>query len=259
MRPHVVDAQDRRAALEGGDGRRDARPEQVVGAGQTAQGALAREADEHRPPERDQHVEPAHELEVVRDRLAEADAGVEADPLLGDALRDREREPLLEERRDLGRDVVVARLRLHRPRLALHVHEAEVRAGVGDDSRELGVAAQSRDVVDEDRAALERGPRDGRLRGVDRDREARRRAGREPARRAAAPPPRRRRPSRAASTRRRCRRSRLPPPTIRLAASTATAGSRWTPPSENESGVTLTTPITDGRGNRSSSEITPET
>ena len=39
-----------------------------------------------------------------------------------------------------------------------------------------------------------------------------------------------------------------PSATIRLAASTATAGSRWTPPSENESGVTLTTPITDGRG-----------
>ena len=166
-----MDAQDRRAALEGGDGGRDARPEQVVRARSSrAQRALAREADEHRPPEREQDVEPAHELEVVRHRLAEADARVEADPLLGDALRDRERQPLLEERRDLGRDVVVARLRLHRPRLALHVHEAEVRAGAGDDSGELGIAAQRRDVVDEDRAALERSPRDRRLRGVDRDR-----------------------------------------------------------------------------------------
>ena len=75
-----------------------------------------------------EHVEPANELEVLRRRLAEAEAGVEADVLLGDALRDREREPLLEERGDLRRDVVVARVGLHRPRLALHVHQADVRA-----------------------------------------------------------------------------------------------------------------------------------
>jgi len=51
------------------------------------------------------------------------------------------------------------------------VHEAEVRAGAGDDVRELGVAAQGRDVVDEDRSALERGVRNGRLGRVDRDRD----------------------------------------------------------------------------------------
>ena len=104
------------------------------------------------------------------DRLAEADAGIEADPLLRDPRRDREREPLLEEGRDLGGDIVVARLRLHRPRLALHVHETEIRAGVRDDARELGIAAQCGHVVDEDRAALERGARDLRLRRVDRER-----------------------------------------------------------------------------------------
>ena len=42
--------------------------------------------------------------------LAEADPGVEADPLLGDPCRDGDREPLLEERGDLGDDVVVARV-----------------------------------------------------------------------------------------------------------------------------------------------------
>ena len=63
-----------------------------------AERALAREADEHRPAERGQLVEPAHELEVVLDRLAEADPGIEADELLADARGDREREPLLEER-----------------------------------------------------------------------------------------------------------------------------------------------------------------
>ena len=60
------------------------------------------------------------------------------------ALRDGEREPLLEERGDLGGDVVVARVALHRPRLALHVHEADVRARVGDDAGELRVARAAR-------------------------------------------------------------------------------------------------------------------
>ena len=66
-------------------------------------------------------------------------------------------------------DVVVARVDLHRARLALHVHQAEVRAAVRDDARELRVAAQRGDVVDELRAELERAPRDLGLRGVDRD------------------------------------------------------------------------------------------
>ena len=39
---------------------------------------------------------------------------------------------------------------------------------------------------------------------------------------------------------------------LRRVEATASAGSRLTPPSENESGVTLTTPITDGRGKRCS-------
>ena len=49
---------------------------------QPAERALARRADEHRTPERDELVEPAQQLEVVLDRLAEADPGIEADALL---------------------------------------------------------------------------------------------------------------------------------------------------------------------------------
>ena len=43
-----------------------------------------------------------------------------------------------------------------------------------------------------------------------------------------------------------------PSSTIRRAEAAAVSGSRLTPPSKNESGVTLTMPITEGRGNRSS-------
>ena len=72
---------------------------------------------------------------------------------LGNPGRHREREPLLEKAGDLLDDVVVTRGELHRARLPLHVHQANVRARVGDRTRELGVAAQGGDVVDEQRAA----------------------------------------------------------------------------------------------------------
>ena len=66
------------------------------------------------------------------------------------------RQPLLEEGGDLRDDVVVARVGLHRPRLALHVHQAEVRVRPGHDLGQRRVAAQRGDVVDELRAELER-------------------------------------------------------------------------------------------------------
>ena len=103
------------------------------------------------------------------DRLAEADPGIEADPVLADAGLDREREPLLEERGHLAGHVVVARIGLHRPRLALHVHEAEVRVGGGGHVDELGVRPERSHVVDHLGPELERAAGDRRLRGVDRD------------------------------------------------------------------------------------------
>ena len=152
----------------------------------------------------------------------------------------------------LADDVVVPRLDLHRARLPLHVHQANVRAGVGDHARELRIAAQRRDVVHERGAELERPAGDLGLRRVDRDRQSAR-APRAPARTrrsssssdtAAAPgrvdsPP--------TSTR------RAPSASSRRAVATAAAGSRLSPPSEKLSGVTLTTPITEGRGQHSAS------
>ena len=159
--------------LVGGDSGSDARGDRAGRrgrvAGQPAERALAGEADDDRPAEREQDVEAADELEVVLDRLPEADARVEADPLLRDPGVDREGKALLEERRDLGCDVVVARVGLHRARLALHVHQAQVGAGLGDDPGELGIAAQRGDVVHELGAERERAPCDLGLRRVDRD------------------------------------------------------------------------------------------
>ena len=79
--------------------------------------------------------EAAQQLEVVLERLAEADPRVQLHALLGDPGRHGGGEPLLEERLDVGDDVVVARVLLHRARLAEHVHQAAVEAAVGDEGR----------------------------------------------------------------------------------------------------------------------------
>ena len=170
---------------------------------------------------------------------------------LVDAGSRRRREPLREERLHVVDDVVVARAGLHRARLALHVHEADVGAGVGDDAGELGVAAQRRDVVDELRAQGERSAGDLGLRRVDRDRHLAGEClehGDDTAQFLVEATPSA--PGRVDS-----------PPTSTIAAPSASwsravaaavQGSKFTAPSENESGVTLTIPITLGRGKRSS-------
>ena len=112
-----------------------------------AERALAGDADENRAAKCRQLVEPAQELEVVLDRLPEADARIEADRLFTDPLGDRKGEPFVENPDDLGDNVLVMRVGLHRPRLALHVHQAKVGVVLGDDACELGVAAQGGDVV----------------------------------------------------------------------------------------------------------------
>jgi hypothetical protein len=103
-------------------------------------------------PDRDDLVEAPEQLEVVLDRLAEADAGVEPDALLRDPLAGREREPLLEECLHLVDDVVVARVELHRARVAQHVHQAAVGSRLGHHARQLGIEPERGHVVDDVRA-----------------------------------------------------------------------------------------------------------
>ena len=105
MLADVVDAEDRGATLERGDGRPDrggGAPGQCPGIAEHApEHPLAREPDEHGPAQPDDDVEPAQELEIVLDRLAEADPGVEPDVLLRDALGNREREAAIARGRQL--------------------------------------------------------------------------------------------------------------------------------------------------------------
>jgi len=97
VRPHVVRANDRRAVLERRDGGRNARANEIVAADELAEGALAREADQHGAAERQQDVEPPDQLEVVLERLPEADTGIEADAIFAHAAPDREAHALLQE------------------------------------------------------------------------------------------------------------------------------------------------------------------
>src|SRR3954453_12184332 len=112
----IVHAQHRSAALvrgkTGGDARSE-RPRRGSGiACELAERALARDADEYRAPERDERVEAAKELDVVRHRLAEPDPRIEADALLGNPARDGERDPVLQEPRHFGDNIVLTLLHL---------------------------------------------------------------------------------------------------------------------------------------------------
>ena len=107
-------------------------------------------------PERGDLPQPPQQLEVVLEGLAEADSGVEPDPLLGDPGGDRRLGPLGEEGADLVDDVVVDGVALHRPRVAEHVHEDQAGAALGDQRADLGVGAQRGDVVDDRRPGPER-------------------------------------------------------------------------------------------------------
>ena len=149
-----------------------------LGPQQGADEALARGAQHDRTAKGGDAVEVGQQQEIVLERLAEADAGVEQDLCLAHAGGKRRRHALLEEDDDLADHVVVAGIDLHRPRLAEHVHETHRTAALGYERRHVGVAAQRRDVVDDGGAGVERGASHGGLGRVDGD--GGRRAGRQP-------------------------------------------------------------------------------
>src|SRR4051812_31851241 len=96
----VVHAEHARSALQGDDVGGDGPGRAVVRvghAGQAVDERLARHADDHVEPELDDLVGAPQELEVVLQRLAEPDARVDVDELLGHALADGELGPLPEE------------------------------------------------------------------------------------------------------------------------------------------------------------------
>src|SRR5439155_6829528 len=96
----------------------------------------------------------------------ETETGIDDDALAGDAARLGRGDALGEKRADLRHDVAVARLALHRARLPPHVHKAHgsVRAR---HSLERAGSPQRVDVVDHRRAGADRGAHHLGLRGID--------------------------------------------------------------------------------------------
>ncbi len=137
--------------------------------GELADEALARAPEHDRPAQLAQLAEAAVQLEVVLDGLAEADSRVHPDPLLVHPLRDRELDPLGQERLDVVDHVVVARVLLHRPRVPEHVHQRQLAAAIGAERGQLRLGPQRGDVVDDLRAGVERRLGHRALGGVDRD------------------------------------------------------------------------------------------
>ncbi len=158
----------------------------------------------------------------------------------------------LEEGDHLADDVVVAGVVLHRAGLAQHVHETHRAAALGDEARAMAGSPRSAVTSLTRPAPASRAARATTALVVS-TRSApasRRRGARSPARRGRA----RRRPtparSPAGSTRRPCRGWPLPRRRASRPWATADSVSACRPPSENESGVTLTMPMTQGRAHR---------
>ena len=171
MLPHVVDPQHVGHA-EGGRPSVDREsPGQPLidrhAAEQPVEEGLAGHAEHDRRIQLAQLAEVREQLEIVLQRLAEADSRVHEHV---DAAPPASRHPLGQVVADLRHDVLVARRVLHGPGLAPHVHRDDRRAVTGRDLQH-GLAG-ARDVVDHRGAGGERPVGRFRLRRVDAQRHA---------------------------------------------------------------------------------------
>ena len=131
---------------------------------------FAGRADEHRHTGGGDHVgEPGQEREVVGHGLAEPEARIGDELVVGDAGSHGRLTPLRQEGPDLGDDVVVAGLELHGGRRPLHVHEDVSGAGPGDERQHGRIAPPGGDVVDHGGAGVEGGGGHRGVGGVDAD------------------------------------------------------------------------------------------
>ena len=195
--------------------------------------------------------EAADQREIVRDGLAEADAGIDQDAGARDARRLGGGDPA---RRGSRRPRAARRRRRARPawssgrparasgRPAGRRRRRAARLSGSKLSAETSLsrsapAANAARATAALRVSMEIGTVDAR----------RRAAPRSPARRGRSPRPRGPGRRRGGSTRRRCRGCRRPPPPSPGRAPTASSRRRWSPPSEKLSGVTFSTPMSRGR------------
>ena len=224
---------------------------------QRADESLARHAHQHRIAEGGEHVEVGQQRQVVRHRLAEADARIDDDGVARDAGAGAPRPPVARgthapRRRRRGRPAGAASSPAV-PRMCMRTTGTPAPAHSGSMP---AIEAARRHVVHDVGAGVERRGGDGRLGRVDRERHGGRRAGR---RRSTGSSRRRsccvrhgRRAGRVDSPPR--SRTAAPAATIAHAVAAARAGSRCRPPSLKESGVAFRTPISTGRSSATGPE-----
>ena len=165
-----------RALFGGLERQRQAAPQPAIGRRlvvERADGALAARTDQQRTTKTMERGQPVHQLEVMRDTLAEADARIDDNLRAVDSGVDRGLDPVFEPEIDFdqGTARVVGRL-LHRFGLALVMHQDDRHACFRHHPRRPFVPGQSGDVVDQRRAGAERGFHHACLAGVDRHRGA---------------------------------------------------------------------------------------
>jgi hypothetical protein len=111
--------------------------------------ALAGVADKDRRAQVEEAGRVGHQLAIVGVRLAEADAGVEANFFQRDAGREQGVAPGRKAGVDFGHHVVIPRLVLHRLRRAPHVHGTDAGAALTGDVEHVGIALQAGHIIDD--------------------------------------------------------------------------------------------------------------
>src|SRR6185437_3435082 len=136
--------------------------------GQAADEALARGADQHRITGRREPARAFDQRQVLLGRLAEADAGIDGDVVVGDA-GDLGGLPALEQEvAYILDDVAIGRPVVLVLGLAAAVHQHRRHTAPGQQRQHRLIVAQGRYVVDDAGAGIEAGPRDLGPAGIDR-------------------------------------------------------------------------------------------
>ena len=131
---------------------------------------LAAGPEEDRKADLNQPVQMRRQGQVVGQGLAEADAGIEPDPLARHPRGHGRFGPGRQFGADLGDDVVVAGIGLHGLRLAAHMHEHDLAAQFGGGRQTVGREAEGRHIVPDRRPGRDGGAGDFGFHGVDADR-----------------------------------------------------------------------------------------
>ena len=164
-----MNADDIGSAISGERGRGDGRVLAIVGlVADRPVHRLVRVTDQHGTVERGELPGPVQQIERLGARLAEAESGVDDHAVPVDPGRVGKREPLAKLGDHVRDDIVVLGLGRRVDRRVEAVHHYHRAVGIGDHLAHRGIR-ESGNVVDDVRARVESGRRDGCLPGVDRD------------------------------------------------------------------------------------------